>query len=99
MNATTRTLKILEIMASHVLDGISNSELSARLKSHKANISRDLATLESAGWAHKLDNGRWALTPKPLALSRAYAQQVEASQLRLVEMQQRIEARSLDYLS
>ena len=97
-NATTRTLRMVEIMASHVLEGISNGELASLLKTHKANVSRDLTSLEASGWAHKLDNGRWALTPKPLAIARAYGQAVESSQLRMTELQQRIEARSLDYL-
>ncbi|WP_302616598.1 hypothetical protein, partial [uncultured Desulfovibrio sp.] len=37
-----------------------------------ANVCRDLQTLADAGWVRKLENGRWAISEKPVALMKMY---------------------------
>ena len=71
-SAAQRVLRISELLFGRVLDGYSNKEIADTLGYSACNVSRDLETLRGAGWAEKLDTGRWALTTKPVALMRKY---------------------------
>ena len=70
--APVRLLRITETLFQAVLDGMSNKELSAATGYSPANISRDMQCLRAAGWAKKLDNGRWAVSERPVALLKVY---------------------------
>lgn len=70
--APLRVLKIVEALFGAVLDGMSNSELTANTGYSPSNVSRDLDFLRQAGWAYRMENGRWALTTKPVALMQTY---------------------------
>ena len=70
--APLRALKITETLFRAVLDGMSNKEIVMATGYTPANVCRDLRTLEEAGWARKLENGRWAVTEKPVALMKMY---------------------------
>jgi len=93
--ATLRCLRIVEIMAGRVLDGLSNKELADALGSPPPTVSRDLATLQAAGWVQRLETGRWSLTPRPLQIAQAYSNQVERNTLRIAQLNQRIVAGAL----
>lgn len=71
-SAAMRALRITELLFGRVLDGYSNKEIADALGYSSCNVSRDLETLRSAGWAEKLHTGRWTLTTKPAALTRKY---------------------------
>lgn len=71
-NAVLRALKITETLFRSVLDGMSNKEIVSATGYSGANVCRDLQTLADAGWVRKLDNGRWAVTEKPVALMQMY---------------------------
>ena len=70
--APMRVLRIAELLFGRILDGYSNKEIADTLGYSACNVSRDLETLRSVGWAEKLDTGRWALTTRPVALMRKY---------------------------
>jgi len=70
--APLRALKIAETLFRAVLDGMSNKEIVNATGYSAANVCRDLQTLEEAGWARKLENGRWAVSEKPVALMKMY---------------------------
>ncbi|WP_288230997.1 winged helix-turn-helix transcriptional regulator [uncultured Desulfovibrio sp.] len=70
--APLRILKITEILFRAVLDGMSNKELATATGYSPSNISRDMRLLCEAGWARQLDNGRWAVSEKPVALMKMY---------------------------
>ena len=70
--APLRILKITEILFRAVLDGMSNKELATATGYSPSNISRDMRLLCEAGWARQLDNGRWAVSEKPVALMKLY---------------------------
>lgn len=70
--APLRAIKIAEHLFRAVLDGMSNKEIADALGYSPCNVSRDLDLLARAGWAHRLDNGRWAVTTKPVALMQLY---------------------------
>lgn len=70
--APLRLLKITETLFRAVLDGMSNKELATATGYSPSNISRDMRLLCEAGWARQLDNGRWAVSEKPVALVKMY---------------------------
>lgn len=70
--APLRILKITETLFRAVLDGMSNKELATATGYSPSNISRDMRLLCEAGWARQLDNGRWAVSEKPVALMKMY---------------------------
>lgn len=94
-NAVRRSHKIVEELAKRHFDGLSNKELAEAVGTSPVNISRDLATLESMGYAKKLDNGRWSLTSKPLAILQAYHNHYEQLQTRMMESSRNIMAASM----
>ena len=67
-----RCLAVVELLFSHVLDGMNNKSIARQLGESEVNICRDLGVLEKAGWVQKLPGGQWALTTKPVALMRVY---------------------------
>lgn len=58
-------------LAPHIVDGLSITELAKTCGQSKPVVCRDMADMERAGWAQKLDNGRWALSTKIIAISCA----------------------------
>ncbi|NHZ48618.1 helix-turn-helix domain-containing protein [Nitratidesulfovibrio liaohensis] len=93
--ATRRCLRIVEILAGRVLDGLSNKELADTLGAPPPTISRDLAVLADIGWVQRLESGRWSLSAKPLQIAQAYSNHVERTTLRISELNQRIVAGAL----
>lgn len=71
-NAAVRALRITETLFRSVLDGMSNKEIVSATGYSAANVCRDLQTLADAGWVRKLNNGRWAISEKPVALMKMY---------------------------
>lgn len=71
-NAAVRALRITETLFRSVLDGMSNKEIVSPTGYSGANVCRDLQTLADAGWVRKLENGRWAISEKPVALMQMY---------------------------
>ena len=59
-----RLFLLMETLAGHVLDGLSGAELSDATGFSSLDVLRDMETLNKEGMAHKLGNGRWALTDR-----------------------------------
>ena len=70
--APLRALRLAEALFGRILDGYSNTALSDALGYPAYTVSRDLDALRQAGWAQQMDNGRWCLTTRPVALMRKY---------------------------
>lgn len=96
--AAARCLRILAVLPSHVLTGISNKALAEQLQTSPVNISRALKTLEREGFAETLENGLWGPTIKLLSLCMAYSLQSETQKKRREEVQQRTLSRAQTYL-
>ena len=76
---------------------MSNREIADAVKTSAVNASRDMALLESLGYARKLDNGRWGLTIKPLAIMRTYENHFNELQSRIAEVERNISAAAVRY--
>lgn len=91
-SAVRRSWRIVELLVRHFAEGMSNSEIAESLKVNRPTVTRDLTVLEEEGLVHKLDNGRWALTLKPLQLFRAFSLAHERQQSRWSESMRNIDA-------
>ena len=69
-NLLTRCIKLMNVLAPHIVSGLSVTELSEKTGLPAAVVCRDMDE-PAAGWAQKLETGRWALTTKPIALAPA----------------------------
>lgn len=83
LNAVARAFRIVELLAGRYFDGAANRDLAVALGVSTVNICRDLAHLEALGYARKLDNGRWSLTPKILAWSQNFTTHYQNMQNRM----------------
>ena len=95
LNAVARSHRIVELLAGRYFDGAANKELAEALRTSTPNISRDLAQLEALGYARKLDNGRWSLTPKPVSIFQSFTTHYQNMQTRMAEAGRNILASSL----
>lgn len=91
-DAVSRSHKIVELLAGRFFDGLSNREIADAVQASTVNVSRDMARLERLGYARKLDNGRWGLTTKPLAIMQSYHAHCENLQGRMAETTRNIMA-------
>ena len=87
-----RCLNIIELLARHVADGMTNKEIADATKTTPVNVHRDTTLLESLGWVRQLDNSRWVLTTKPIALFEAYDASLKEMKARADELRENISA-------
>jgi DNA-binding IclR family transcriptional regulator len=83
------------MLAREYFTGLSNKDLAKSLKTSAANVSRDLGHLADLGYAHKLDNGRWSLTTKPLAIYQAFTNHFNDLDVRMKESVRNINAAAM----
>jgi DNA-binding IclR family transcriptional regulator len=93
--AVKRSHMIVELLAGRYFDGLSNKELAGLLKVSAANISRDLSQLADLGYARKLENGRWGLTTRPLAVMQSYITHYNNIEARMKETGRNIASAAL----
>ena len=96
--ASLRVLCITELLFGNVLDGFSNKEIADALGYSPSNVCRDMELLRQAGWAHKLDSGRWAVTEKPVSLMQAYTFYMDDLARRRDQFMARVQARARQLL-
>lgn len=96
--AALRVLRITELLFGNVLDGFSSKEIADALGYSPSNVCRDMELLRQAGWAHKLDSGRWAVTEKPVSLMQAYTFYMDDLARRRDQFMARVQARARQLL-
>lgn len=84
-----RILRAVMCLAGHEVDGLAPTELARALRTSASNVTRDLANLQEAGFAEKIDSDGWRLTPKIVQISTACGAGIARAQDRLAETQQR----------
>ncbi|OWJ91090.1 IclR family transcriptional regulator [Pseudomonas sp. A46] len=89
-DSAMRVLRVLKALKGHTLRGLSNVELAKALDESPANITRYLATLVEAGFATKLDTGRYAPGIALLQIAQAHANEMAEAQNRINEINQRV---------
>jgi len=91
-DSALRVLRVLKALKGHSLHGLSNGELAKALDEPPANITRYLCTLIEAGFAVKLDTGRFAPGISLLQIATAHSQEMARAKQRLDEINQRVAA-------
>lgn len=91
-DAGMRVLRVLKALRGHTLNGLSNGELAKALSDSPANVNRCLNTLIEAGWATKLDSGRFAPSIAFLQYAQATAEELDRGAARITEIAARISA-------
>lgn len=66
-----RCIALATALAPHIVAGLSVGELGSKTGLSAPVVCRDMAALAELGWAQRLENGRWSLTPRPIALAEA----------------------------
>lgn len=93
-DSALRVLRALKALRGHTLTGLSNTELARALGESPANITRYMDTLIEAGFATRLDTGRFAPSLGFLQYAMATADELNRASARIAEIQARISARS-----
>lgn len=96
-NQTERCFKILELLFTSILDGMSNKEIIEKTSYQAVNTCRDLGVLQKTGWIEKTEKGRWVLTVKPVALMRKYEIYMDELGRRTIEFKTRVESHARRY--
>lgn len=91
-DSALRVLRVLKALRGHTLIGLSNTELAKALGESPANITRYMDTLIEAGFATRLDTGRFAPSIGFLQYAMATADELNRGTARINEIQARISA-------
>jgi len=91
-DSALRVLRALKALRGHTLAGLSNAELAKALGESPANITRYMDTLIEAGFATRLDTGRFAPSIGFLQYAMATAEELNRGAARINEIQARISA-------
>lgn len=89
-----KVLRVLDVLKGHTIGGLSNGDIAKQLSMPAPTVSRCLATLVEAGYVTHLDNGRYALGVRVLAIGQAHANEMARASERINELQQRVMAAS-----
>ena len=87
-----RTLEVLKLLRGHTLTGLSNGQIAQALGFTPSAVSLALNSLESAGLAAKLENGRYAHSVGMLQIAQAHADHIGRMQGQINEINARIHA-------
>lgn len=96
--APVRVLRLLELLCKHPVVGLANKDLAESLGYSRTNVSRDMDILIDIGWAAQLDDGKYTLTSRPLALFRFAEIYMDDLTRRSGEFRGRIEAQARQLL-
>ncbi|WP_312481068.1 helix-turn-helix domain-containing protein [Stutzerimonas nitrititolerans] len=91
-DSALRVLRVLKALRGHTLTGLSNAELAKALGESPANITRYMDTLIEAGFATRLETGRFAPSIGFLQYAMATAEELNRGAARINEIQARISA-------
>lgn len=85
-----RILGLLRFLRGNEFLGVTPTELAKATGSSAALITRDLANLETAGYAERIEEtGRWRLGPELIKTAIAFTDHIDQQQRRLTEIRQR----------
>lgn len=85
-----RGYKVLLVLAGNEFNGLSPSEVAKAVGAPPSYITRDLRVLQKAGLAEPiLETGRWRLGPKLVQIALAFSQNLDRSQRKVSEINQR----------
>lgn len=88
--AQQRLLQLIDLLAGHELQGLAPAEIAKALGCSASAVTRDMANLQTAGWAEKTPKGeRWRLSPHPIQLALRHAAALAEGERALKDISQR----------
>jgi DNA-binding IclR family transcriptional regulator len=84
-NQICRVLRLQKVLAGHENTGLTISEIAKKLDTTASQILRDLANLQSEGFAERCpwDDNRWRLGPAMAQISNRVRINLDQAQLQL----------------
>ncbi|MDR3087972.1 MAG: hypothetical protein LBU45_08515 [Azoarcus sp.] len=86
--AHTRLLSVIEAISGHEVRGLRLVEVARAVGCIESTALRDLESLEGAGWAQRLPDGRWCLAPRPLQILFNFQAGLSRASERVAEVRQ-----------
>ena len=84
-----RTLAVVEALAGNEFGGMAVSELAQSARQRADQVVRTLTNLIHAGWAEKMDTGRYRLAAKPVQIALAFSSALERAESQLAGVRNR----------
>lgn len=89
-NAQLRVLRVLDTLIGNEFMGVAPGEIAKALATSPSNITRDLRTLQAAGYAEQIpETGRWRCGPRHIQHALAFQAHVARVSARVEEINQR----------
>jgi predicted DNA-binding transcriptional regulator YafY len=85
LNSQERIFEIVRLLYESHVSGLSNAELAASLSTSHANVCRDMALFEKAGWTRRGIGSRWRLSPAFGGIAGRIMRSYQEAKLRLTE--------------
>jgi len=92
LNSQERICEIVRLLCENHVSGLTNKELSVRLKTSETNICRDMALLKKNEWVIQNNGSRWRLSPAFGGLAGRIMRSYQEARLRLTEEEARYAA-------
>ncbi|HDR9585238.1 TPA: IclR family transcriptional regulator [Burkholderia stabilis] len=91
--AQQRLIRVIGVLFSDIVDGVTNSAIAREVDCSAAAVTRDLENLRTAGLAERNEEtGRWLLTPRLPRMALTAMTVIDQRQRRLDEVRQRMSA-------
>lgn len=85
-----RVVRIVNALAGHEVDGVSNAQLAESLRCTPSACLRTLQVLADEGWVEQFpETKRWRLGPRPVQVALAFTQGLDRAESRVAEVRQR----------
>jgi DNA-binding IclR family transcriptional regulator len=84
-----RTLDIAVLLAGNEFTGVTVTELSHATRLRSDTVVRSLANLVQAGWAEKMDTGRYRLAAKPVQIALAFSTALARAETEVADVRNR----------
>jgi DNA-binding IclR family transcriptional regulator len=81
-----RTLDIAALLAGNEFTGVTVTEISHATRLRSDTVVRSLANLVAAGWAEKMDTGRYRLAAKPVQIALAFSNALSRAETLLTDI-------------
>lgn len=94
--AQQRLLRVLKVMRGREFDGVTPGAIALAVGTSAANVTRDLANLEEAGFAERLPGAedRWRLGVQLVQIAQQYQGALARIRAQVEEMAKRYDAGS-----
>lgn len=83
----SRLLLVIEALSGHEVFGTRLVDLAKAVDSTQSTVLRDLGTLEAAGWAQQMEDGKWRLGAKPIQVLTNFHWGLQSASQKVAEVQ------------